>query len=227
MYAKRCAVLIKKTRMTETPKEIFEHEIPVLNFKYGPHKIEKIKLPRMVYRDAKSPTAEQRGFKRYPIIEIDHDEEYNRMNRTYGKHEESGQVCVEMAYGFLQERRMETDNNQKYEPMIAAGHSVEKREEIPVEEYDDGLRVFEPEDIRPVDPKPIDPVEAVQQTKPYNNPLSDQETIFKIDNLTKEGIVNLLEERGVEHNPDDTKVNLHKLFMDSMKPVGVEPETEE
>lgn len=225
MYAKRTGVMIVKSRMTECPKTVFEHEIPVLNFKYGAQKIKKIKLPRLIYLNPKDPSPVQRGFKRHPIIEIDHDDEWNRMNATYGKHEESGQNCVEMAYGFIQERRLETVNSQKYEPMIGAGHSVEKRPEAKKEEYDDGLVVFDPEEIKKE--QPIQEPGQQPQTTPYNRPLVDSETMFKIDNLTKTGIIDLLNDRGVDCDETATKEVLHKQFMDSMKPVGVDPETEE
>jgi len=225
MYAKRTGIMIKKTRMTEIPKTVFEHEIPVLNFKYGANKIEKIKLPRLVYLNPKDPMYVQRGFKRHPIIEIDHDEEWNRMNATYGKHEESGQVCVEMAYGFIQERRLETLNSQKYEPMIAAGHSVIKRPEIKHEEFDDGLNVFDPEQMKKE--QPVEDPGQQPESQPYSQPLVDTETMFKIENLTKMGIIDLLNDRGVECDENATKEVLHKQFIDSMKPVGVDPETEE
>lgn len=227
MLAKRTAILIKKSLVSTIPKVVWEHEIPVLNFKYGAHKIERITLPRLVQLNPMNPMVE-RGIQRWAIEELDHDAEWNRMNQTYGKHEESGQVCTEMAYGYIQERRMETQNEARYRPMIEKGHSYIKQIIIPDSEYEDGLTVFEPEDQAPAQPMPTqDPAPEPQETKSYDTPLGDPETVFKLENLTKPGIIEFLNERGIEHDENATKEALHALFMDSMKPVGVDPEPEE
>ena len=48
--------------------------------------------------------------------------------------------------------------------------------------------------------------------------------MFKIENMTREGIIACLEDRDVEFDEKLSKPDLHTLFMDSMKPVGVDPE---
>ena len=107
MLAKRVAVLIKKSQVTVIPKVVYEHEVPILNFKYGAHKIEVTKFPRLVQLDPMQSMVE-RGFQRHPIVEVDHDEEYNRMATTYGKQEDNaGRLFVELAYGLVHEQRME------------------------------------------------------------------------------------------------------------------------
>ena len=100
MLAKRCGVLLQKDITNTTPKVVYEHEIPVLNFKFGAKNVSRIKMERWVVIDSKQPPV-HRGFNRWPIVEIDHDEEFTRLLSIYGKHETSGQVCVEMANGFI------------------------------------------------------------------------------------------------------------------------------
>lgn len=227
MLAKRCGVLLQKDITNTTPKVVYEHEIPVLNFKFGAKNVSRIKMERWVVIDSKQPPV-HRGFNRWPIVEIDHDDEFTRLLSIYGKHETSGQVCVEMANGFIDERRMETQGESKYRPLINAGHTFIEKKAIPDEEYSDGMTVFDTKDLAPTgSPQPVDPEASAPPDKPYDQPLMDQETMFKIDNMTREGIIACLEDRDVEFDEKLGKNELHTLFMDSMKPVGVDPELPE
>jgi len=241
MLAKRCAVLIKKGMTTNSPKVVWEHDIPVMQYKFGAANIARTQLPRYVVIDPKKMPVE-RGFQRWPIEEVDHDEEFNRLNMTYGKHEDTGNICVEMAYGLLQESKMSGLNESRYRPMVELGHSYIKPPVIPQEEYNDGLTVFEPEDeefqkLLKAKENDVPEVATAKEgvtaedletpEKPYSRPLIDEETMYKIENLTKEGIEAMLTDRDVPFDQSSNKEVLHALFMDSMKPVGVDPETEE
>lgn len=269
MLAKRCGILINKGVMEQTCKIVWEHEIPVLEFKYGPGNITRQKIPRYVYRGDNKPQVEM-GIQRFPIVEIDHDEEYSRLMNTYGRHEQENKYVCEMAYGYMQERKMEQLNELKYRPLILAGHHFIEKPKIEEKEYDDGLgEIFDevPEDklglvkekLATVKLPTIDPADndeflsaedaekeslpplsdsphvteeqAAQaragKKKETPEPLSDIDTMFKIENMTVPGIKEMLVQRGVPHNPDDNKANLHKLFMDSMKPVGVDMDDED
>lgn len=230
MLAKRQAVLILKSKMSVIPKVVWEHEVSVLNFKYGAHRIEKTKFIRLVQLDPKQSMVE-RGFQRFPIEEVDHDEEYNRLANTYGRQEpnDGGRMYVELAYGLIHEEQMKVSNEAKYRPMIKLGHSWIERPVIPEEQYNDGLTVFEnAEEFKGKAPEVFEegPTPNPQEPKKtYSAPLTDTETMFKIENMTKDGIKALLDDREVVFSPDDSKEKLHAQFMESLNEVvGVDPE---
>ena len=230
MLAKRCGILIHKDITNTTPKVVYEHEIPVLNFKFGAKNIKRTRMERWISVDPKKPNV-HRGYKRWPIVEIDHDSEFGRLLMMYGKHEESGDICVERAYGYFDERKLEIQGEFKYRPLINAGHTYIKPEPIPEAEYSDGMTIFDTEDLAKAEgsgqssvPDETDSDKPTLVDKPYEQPLTDQETMFKIENMTREGIIACLEDRDVEFDEKLSKPDLHTLFMDSMKPVGVDPE---
>lgn len=271
MLAKRCGVIINKGVMEQTCKVVWEHEIPVLEFKFGAGNITRQKLPRYVYRGDNTPQVEM-GIQRFPIVEIDHDEEYSRLMNAYGRHELENKYVCEMAYGYMQERKMEQLNELKYRPLILAGHHFIPAPKVEEKEYDDGLgEIFdevpegkldlvkdkmkevtlttlrnpyededeflsaedaEKESLPPLSDSPhVTEKQAAQASavkkRETPEPLTDIDTMFKIENMTVPGIKEMLVQRGVPHNPDDNKANLHKLFMDSMKPVGVDMDDED
>jgi len=259
MLAKRCGVIIDKGIMSKNPKIVFEHEIPVLQFKFGEGAIERVKIPQMVH-SAMGKNNVQQGFVRFPIEEIDHDEEYQRMLNMYGKHEEEDRFVVQMAYGYQQETKLERLGELKYRPLLIAGHGFKPLPAPVLVPFDDGLgEIFDevPADkvdmVRkemggePVSVGNIDEEDFISQAEldaslPAHSEspvvtenqaeeasaigkkptIADIDTMYEIEHMTVPGIKAMLTERGIEFNPDDPKVILHGLFMNSMGAVGVD-----
>lgn len=262
MLAKRCGIIIDKGVMEKTVKIVFEHEIPVLRFKFGEGAITLEKIPRYVYLNDNKPQV-QRGFLRFPVVEVDHDEEYGRLMRVYGRHPEQNKHVCEMAYGYIGEKKMEQLNELKYRPLVIAGHAFIPMPVIEEQDYDDGLgEIFdevpenkkelvrkelgnqgslapaiinddflsaedmESESLPPHSESPHVTEEQAASAAPAKRqtpePLSDFDTMFKYENMTIPGIKEMLTQRGIEFYPNDSKEKLHALFMNSMKPVGVD-----
>ena len=134
---------------------------------------------------------------------------------------------------------MEIAGDRKYKAMIDAGHFYIPMPVVEELEYDDGLgKIFDEvppatatgkegeknADIPVHSDSPLvpGPGEGAEQKTEAPEPLKDMETLYKFENMTKEGIMEMLAQREVQFSREASKQTLHQQFMDSMKPVGVE-----
>lgn len=113
MRAKRCDVKIHKGALTVVPKVIYEHEIKMLEILYGVGAI-VIYERKEYFAPPNKSYYEEGDVIRYPVKEVDYDNEYTRLFTTYGKHPTIDLPLVEHCYGDQDEGKLEKINNEKY-----------------------------------------------------------------------------------------------------------------
>ncbi len=127
MLAKKCNVLIYQSNLSTIPKNIFEHEIPILEGVFGEGSVTKYDYKPMV-QAVDQATGKGLNYQvqsdkpvKYEVEEIDHDEEYVRLFDLYGKHETINVHMVTHIYGRIEDRKMEVKAKENYkdEPLPA------------------------------------------------------------------------------------------------------------
>lgn len=134
MLAKRCDVLIYQSNLCTIPKNIYEHEIPVLESVFGNGAVTKYDYKPMIQAVDKA-TGKDLNYQiqsekrvEYELEEVDHDEEYMRLFDLYGKHQTIDVHNVTHVYGRIEDRKMEANAKELYgnKPLPK---SIEKVEE--------------------------------------------------------------------------------------------------
>lgn len=126
MKVKKCDVTIFKSVEVSIAKTVYEHEVPVLEQVFGDGNVVRYKRHDLVFPKGKKYQVEAPDPVVYPVEEIDYEEEYYRLQSTYGKKGDSDISVVEYVYGKIEDRKMETN---KYK-----GESV--KEEVAPESED-------------------------------------------------------------------------------------------
>lgn len=134
MKARKTEILITRSMFEKIPRTVYEHEIPILKEVHGEANINK----------------NDKKFTEYPVEEIDHAAEYNRLSQEYGMHPTIPMLTVQAVYGHERRRMIERENEYLYEGMdptnIPAGDAAagEPEEELkPLEERSIGeIRLF-------------------------------------------------------------------------------------
>lgn len=235
MLAKYCHVEITRNSaggvVDKIPKQVYEHEIPILNIIFGKGLVNKIKVPRQVYNTRKK-VIEERGEQKYPIVEIDHDREYLRLQNVYGQNEQQPRMNVEIVYGFEEEAVMERKGEDLYRPLINAGHTFipfaeEDEEEFdysdPTVDFDDISKAPEQSEVGQVQ------VEAAAQDDEVAGDDGDVLKVFDPSAMDKPELMALMDQQGIPH---DKRLGL-KMLLEVYEEhamgaaVGVDPEVVE
>jgi len=137
MLARKCDVLIYQSNLSTIPKQIYEHEIPVIETIFGDGSVTKYDYKPMVFAKDKS-TGKDMSYQvqstesvAYDVEEVEHDDEYMRMMDLYGKHQTIDIFNVTHVYGRQEDNKMEVKGKELYENLPKA----KPREESP--EVDD------------------------------------------------------------------------------------------
>tara|TARA_R100001530_G_scaffold127637_1_gene96927 strand:+ start:47 stop:601 length:555 start_codon:yes stop_codon:yes gene_type:complete len=134
---KYCDVTIFKSIEVTIVKQIWEHEIPILETVFGDGNVK-------IYSKHEWHTPKDKKYQVmnkdpvvYKIEEIDYEEEYGRLQSAYGTRDGSENVPnVEYIYGRIDERRLEKMNNEKYASEYTAPDAYDE-EVLEVELSDD------------------------------------------------------------------------------------------
>ena len=113
MLAKKCDVTIYKGMQTKIPKNIYEHEVKIFEGIYGEGSVEYYKRKEHYFPEGKKYKVEGDEVS-YPVEELDHDEEYDRLVSIYGMHPEIRLTWAEYIFGPRQEGRLESEGKKKY-----------------------------------------------------------------------------------------------------------------
>lgn len=120
MLAKRCDVLIYHSNLCTINKNVYEHEIPVIESVFGDGSVTKHDSKPMTPAIDKS-TGKELNYHvqsndpvKYDVEEVDHDEEYMRMFDLYGKHQTINVHNVSHVYGRIEDMKMEAKANELY-----------------------------------------------------------------------------------------------------------------
>ena len=112
---KYCDVTIFKSIEVTIVKQIWEHEIPVLETVFGDGNVKIYSKHEWHTPKDKKYQVQNKDPVIYKIEEIDYEEEYARLQNAYGAREGSENISnVEYIYGRMEERRLEKMNNEKY-----------------------------------------------------------------------------------------------------------------
>jgi hypothetical protein len=115
MRAKYCDVTIFKSIEVTIAKQVWEHEIPILETVFGDGNVK-------IYSKHEWHTPKDKKYQVmdkdpvvYKIEEIDYEDEYGRLQNAYGARDGSENIPnVEYVYGRMEEKRLEKINNEKY-----------------------------------------------------------------------------------------------------------------
>jgi len=113
MLAKKCDVTIYKGMQTRIPKNIYEHEVKILEAIYGEGSVEGYKRKEHYFPEGKKYKIEGDDIS-YDVEEIEYEEEFDRMAGTYGMHPEIRMTWAEYVFGPRQEGRLEQEGKKKY-----------------------------------------------------------------------------------------------------------------
>lgn len=242
MLAKRCVVLISRANRSNIPeiipKVVWEFEIPCLERAFGEGRITRSTTPRMVI-NPKTKAQVEAGVQQFPIVELDYEEEYERLGSIYGRDMDKPDLVVEICYGYKNSRQMEILAEAKYRPLIAAGHTFKKySSEDEWQPPADPIRSFDnPEDlIDGIDTQFLKEnaelhsgsIDPSQEVEPFNYKAALQVDVTKLmtnpANVTVSGLKAALTDMGVPFDPELSKDMLHKLLLDNQA-IPDDPET--
>ena len=120
MLARKCDVLIYQSNLSTIPKQIYEHEIPVIETILGDGSVTKYEYKPMVFAKDKS-TGKELNYQtqstepaKYDVEEVEHDDEYMRMMDLYGKHQTIDIFNVTHVYGRAEDKKMEAKGEEIY-----------------------------------------------------------------------------------------------------------------
>jgi hypothetical protein len=139
MLGKKCDVTVYKGMQTKIAKNVFEHEVKLLEAIYGDGTVEIYKRRELVMPEGKKYQVEGDVIS-YEIEELDYHEEYDRLASTYGWHPEIKLTWVEYVFGTRNEGKLEKESNDKYAAEFGKGAFAfpsTKKEKAEAEE--DGL----------------------------------------------------------------------------------------
>jgi hypothetical protein len=136
MKTKRVDVKILKGMETTIAKIIWEHEFKLLEAIYGAGNVER-------YKKYEHSTPEGKKYKvvndtpvTYPIVNLDYDEEYGRLQTVYGMHPKVNLPTVEYVYGSYESRGMEKEFNDLNSD---AGNYIPKKTVVNIEALEKNL----------------------------------------------------------------------------------------
>ena len=135
MLARKCDVLIYQSNLSTIPKQVYEHEIPVIETIFGEGTVTKYDYKPMVFAKDKS-TGKDMSYQvqstesaTYDVEEVEHDEEYMRMMDLYGKHQTIDIFNVTHVYGRQEDNKMETKGKELYGKLPKAKPEEKSSEE--------------------------------------------------------------------------------------------------
>lgn len=114
MKAKLCDVVIFKRVEVTIVKNVYEHEIPVVEQVFGEGNVTRYPKHEMVFPEGKRYQVKAETPVVYPVEEIDYEEEYYRLATQYKNRAGSDISNVEYVYGKLEDRKLEKINEEKY-----------------------------------------------------------------------------------------------------------------
>jgi len=148
MLAKKCDVTIYKGMQTKIPKNIYEHEVTILEAIYGEGTVEGYKRREHYFPEGKKYKVEGDVIS-YEIEEMEYEEEYDRVATQYGMHPEVRMTWAEYVYGPRTEGRMEKTAKEKYTADFGKGVYVSpKKTSKALIEKDDGLQSLTAAEIK-------------------------------------------------------------------------------
>ena len=127
MKAKQCDVTIFKSIEVTIAKQIYEHEIKILEQIFGDGNVKKYEKYEYHYPKDKKYQVRNEKPVVHNVVEIEYESEYSRLQTAYGIIEGTELMSnVEYVYGRMEDRRLEKENNATY-----AG------EHIPIDAFDE------------------------------------------------------------------------------------------
>ena len=115
MRAKQCDVTIFKSIEVTIAKQIYEHEIKILEQIFGDGNVKKYTKHEYHYPKDKKYQVQNKDPVVHKVQEIEYESEYSRLQTAYGIIEGTELMSnVEYVYGRMEDRRLEKENNEKY-----------------------------------------------------------------------------------------------------------------
>lgn len=142
MLAKKCDVTLYKGMQTKIAKNIYEHEVKLLEAIYGDGTVEVYKRRELVMPEGKKYQVEGDVIS-YEVEELDYHEEYDRLSSCYGMHPEIKVTWVEYVFGNRNEEKLNKECNEKYKAEFGKGsYAPPTTEKEKIEADEDGLKDF-------------------------------------------------------------------------------------
>ena len=130
MKVKYCDVTIFKSIEVTIVKQIWEHEAKILEHIFGEGNVKLYTKHEWHMPKDKKYQVQNKAPVVYNVEKIDYEEEYARLQTTYGQKEGSEGISVaEYIYGRMEEKRLEKENEEKYSGQYINPSDYEEEEE--------------------------------------------------------------------------------------------------
>jgi len=129
MKVKYCDITIFKSIEVTIVKQIWEHEMSILEHIFGDGNVKIYTKHEWHMPKDKKYQVQNKDPVVYHVEKIDYEEEYSRLQTTYGQKEGAdGISVVEYIYGRMEDKRLEKENNEKYSGQHIAPSDYEEEE---------------------------------------------------------------------------------------------------